>query len=372
MNINSPYTRGLALKQARTIVDRAISEKRELSAAEDAEVAGLSADVEAYDASLKAKPKGLLDRFPKVAGPGLYADPWDDGGGATLFTAEAKDGLVRAVKTRTAFRTEVDAKAALGVTTLLPPSGIAVQPGIQPGAAFPLSSLFAQQAADGPLVRYYRLTAGQAAVVAELGEKPDAGVAVTPVDLPLVKIAARAVISDEMAADAPFMVSAISTELQVACAAAENSSILATFAATSGILTGSGTTDDVLDVLAAAIGAQESYSGRTPSAVVVNPATLAAIRTGKASTSGIYTIDPTSPGPATIHGVPVVSTPATAAGTAWVIESSGVVIYRRGPMTVEVGRDGTDFSHNTATVIAEERFGTAVMRPSSLTKITLT
>jgi hypothetical protein len=54
------------------------------------------------------------------------------------------------------------------------------------------------------------------------------------------------------------------------------------------------------------------------------------------------------------------------------ISSAGVVIYRRGNLQVEVGTNGTDFISNLETLRVEKRFATAVIRPSMLTKITLT
>ena len=59
-------------------------------------------------------------------------------------------------------------------------------------------------------------------------------------------------------------------------------------------------------------------------------------------------VDPTAPGPSSLHGVPLISTPATAAATAWVIEASGVTIFRRGPLSVQVGTNADDLAHNTA------------------------
>ena len=104
----------------------------------------------------------------------------------------------------------------------------------------------------------------------------------------------------------------------------------------------------------------------------MNPVVMAALRKVKASTGGDYVLDPLVAGPPTIHGVKVVSTPATAPGTAWVIGGQGVVIYRRGQITAEIGLTGDDFQSNMRTMICEERFATAVVRPSMLTKLTLT
>ena len=106
--------------------------------------------------------------------------------------------------------------------------------------------------------------------------------------------------------------------------------------------------------------------------MIVNPTTLATIRKTKASTGGDYFVDPLTGTLTTIHGVQVVSTPATAAGTAWVVNGAGVVIYRRGGITAEIGWNADDWGTNQRTMRVEERFATAVVRPSMLTKLTLT
>lgn len=54
------------------------------------------------------------------------------------------------------------------------------------------------------------------------------------------------------------------------------------------------------------------------------------------------------------------------------MDASGVLIYRRGPLSIEVGTNADDFARNLRTAIAEERMAAAVVRPTSLTKLTLT
>ena len=83
-------------------------------------------------------------------------------------------------------------------------------------------------------------------------------------------------------------------------------------------------------------------------------------------------VDPLTSAPTTIHGVQIISTPAVAAGTAWVVDPSGVIVYRRGGLTVEVGTNADDWTKNLRTMRAEERMATAVIRPTALTKLTLT
>lgn len=287
-----------------------------------------------------------------------------------LFDEQAKAGIVHAIKTRTPYR--VETKATLTVGSLLPSSGSYVVGGLHPIGMFPLATLFRAEPALGPVQRYYRMGAGTAAIVAEGALKPDAGISITGVDLAISKIAATTQFTDEMTDDAPYLVQWLGQELTAAVIDAENTAILDTFAATSGVLTGTGAAATVVDLVADAIAGQEAVSGLTPSAVVAHPNVIADIRQAKASTSGDYVIDPTAPGPSSLHGVRLISSPATAADKVWVIEPSGVLIYRRNVLTVEVGTNADDWVHNTRTARAEERMGTAVVRPSALTVLTLT
>ena len=111
-----------------------------------------------------------------------------------------------------------------------------------------------------------------------------------------------------------------------------------------------------MDVVADAIAAAEAFSGKTPTAVVAHPSVLSTIRKAKASTAGVLHDRPHRARPrAQIHGVPLISTPAAAAATAWVVEASGVTIFRRGPLTVEIGTNADDWQKNLRTMRAEER-----------------
>ena len=128
----------------------------------------------------------------------------------------------------------------------------------------------------------------------------------------------------------------------------------------------------VVDLVVDGIATMEGISDISPVALIAHPSVIASIRKSEASTSGVYNVDVLSAAPATLHGMRLVSTPATAAGTAWLASPYGVVVYRRGPVTVEVGTDGGDWTHNTRTARWEERVAVAVTRPSSLLKLTLT
>lgn len=357
------------LAHAQQIVDQAKAEQRDLTPTEQSAVEDDLARVDELD---RRKGSDLFNRVMELGRvPSGMVRPDPDNPTSNLFTEDAKSGIVHAVKSRTTFRTAVDVKAALTVGTMLPTVGQGVEPGLYPNR-FPISTLFRSEAANGPTIRYYRMGGATAAVVAEGALKPDAGVTITPVDVELSKLATTARFSDEMSDDAAFLLAYLQQELVNAVITRENAEILATFGATSGVLTGTGSATDVVDLIADSIAGQEAISGNTPSAVIANPSTVATIRKAKASTAGTYVLDPLTAGPTAIHGVQVISTPATAPGTAWVVSGTGVVIYRRGQLTAEIGLDQDDWTTNQRTMRVEERMATAVVRPSALTKLTLT
>lgn len=350
------------LADAQALATKAADANRILTPTEQSTIKDHLAQVDTLDRQIKGK--ALVDRVM-----GGTADYGEHGG--HLFTEQAKAGLTTAIKSRTTYRTEVDRKALTGVGTLLPPAGSAVEPGLHPNAVYAVADLFPNQPADGPVQRYYRVTAGTAAVVAEGAVKPESGTAVTPHDIALTKIATRSRVSDEMSEDAPYLLDALAADLQAAVVTAENAHVIGAFT-TSGISTQTGAAADVIDLVGSAIAGQEALTGVTPTAVIAHPTQVAGIRALRASTAGTFHVDPWTAGPPSLHGLRLVSTPAVAAGTVWVVAQEAAVIYRRGPVTVEIGHDGTDFSSNMRTVIAEERLAAAVRRPAGLTRITLT
>jgi len=365
MTINLHEQRQQAIGNAKAILQKAQLEGRELRDHEQTQVKAAMDDVKNLDKQIEGRALAT-----SVMGLTNCDDDPDKPSGSIFSDADAK-GIVAAVKTRQSYRAEVPSKAALP-STLVPTAGLGVAPGVYPGTAFPIASLFANEAADGPTVRFYQMSAATAAITAEGAAKPDSGLAVTAVDVALKKIATLVKFTDEFADDAPFLLRHLQQELTSAVIVAENASILASIGAASGIQTGTGTTATALDVIADAIAAAEALNGITPTAVVVNPSVLGTLRKAKASTAGSYYLDPLLAGPSTVHGVQLVSSAATATGTGWVLTSPGVVVYRRGGISADIGWDGTDFASNLRTLRVEERFATAVLRPGMISKLTLT
>lgn len=365
--------RSTLLSASRTLVEGAKSAGRELTDAEQRDVKAafdrikeIDADLEKFQASAD-----LLARIGAIR-PGAL----DDENAGHLFSEADAKGFLEAARSKTSFGTTVRYKAALTSTSLLLPTvGQTVVAAAEPKATIALRDLFTPAAADGPKVRYYTLAnpdATDVAIVAEGGLKPESDPVYAPVDKDLVKLATRFSITDELAEDAPFMVTEIQKSVLRNVLVRENKLVIDTIDATSGILTGTGVAGTLLDILATEIGDSEAINGQTPTALLLNPTNLASVRIAKASTGGSYYIDPLSTGPTSIHGVPLISTPAVAAGTAYLVTSGFGTFYSRGSLRVEAGFTGDDWIYNRMTIRAEERVLPVVTRPNLVTKITLT
>jgi hypothetical protein len=355
------------LAAARLTIDTCKSQNRDLTPTEQTVTQSHLDAVTELDKMIKGR--ALVQSIKSL---GTSETDTERAGTGGIFTPQAKSGILAAVKTRTAYRTEIDSKALLTSGTLLPASGTYTEGGLHPTSQFPLTILFPNQPAEGPSQRYYRTTSGTAEIVTEGAVKPDAGISFAAVDVLLSKIAGLANFSDEMVEDAGFLISTLQQELVAAVVAAQNKLVVDTFAATSGVLTATGVGTTIIDTIADAISAQEAISGTTPSAIIANPSVIATIRKSKATTSGVYNTDVLSASPSQLHGVRLVSSPAVPAANVWVACSTGVVVYLRGPVTVELGHTGTDWSTNTQTARAEQRLAVAVTRPTSLSKLVLT
>lgn len=236
-----------------------------------------------------------------------------------------------------------------------------------------LRELFQQQDAESATVRYYVVGTGTAGIVAEGALKPDAGITTEAKDAELLKIATTFKFSDELFEDAEYLVASIGQQAVMGVLVKENEEIVTALGGTSGILTATGTAATALDVIATEIGDQQAINGLTPSALILNPTNLAAIRTAKAATGGQYFIDPLSTGPSAVHGVPLVPTAAVAPGTMYLVSPGFGAFYTRGRgLRIESGLTADDFMTNMVTVRVEERVLPVITMPSLVTKITLT
>lgn len=118
--------------------------------------------------------------------------------------------------------------------------------------------------------------------------------AITGHDVALAKV------SDELSQDAPYLLAALALDLQSAIISRENSEIITTINATSGILTETGVANTVIDLVGSSVAGQQSLSGIEPVAVIAHP-NQAAIRALKSSAQE-YHVDPWSAGPPAFMG----------------------------------------------------------------------
>lgn len=359
------------LAGAKSITSAKMAAGENLTASESRDVKDALQRVDEIDAEIKKFKDGadLMSRLGAIK----HGDLGDNGG--HLFSESDAQGFVTAAKSKGSFSTTVSYKAPMVVGSLLPPVGETVIAAQEPKATFALRDLFQAASASGATVRYYTLgnpDATDVAIVAEGGLKPESETAYAAVDAALVKLATRWTITDELGEDAPFLVSEIQKSVLRNVLVRENKLVIDTIAATSGILTGTSTAATLLDLLATEIGESEAINGVTPTALLLNPSNLSAVRVAKASTAGSYFIDPLSSGPTSIHGVPLISSPAVAAGTAYLLTSGFGTFYSRGALRIEAGFTGDDWIYNRMTIRAEERVLPVVNRPSLVTKLTLT
>ena len=300
-----------------------------------------------------------------------------EAGRGTGYDAEqVKTGLVSALRQKSSYGFNMPfVKAAVTAGGLSLPSAGTQTYEAPPGTtAVALRDLLDLQITDSGNIRYYVLDAGNGAdVVPEGGLKPELTAGITPVDKNLDKIAVRFTYTDELAEDANFLVAYINREATRSVLLRENQLIADALEAVAGSMTGTGAKGDVIDVIAAAIGAAEATNGITPTRIIANPIDVADIRTLKASGSGEYAIDPLSSAPAGVHGVPLVPTAAIPAGTIYLTSPGlGAFYAHTSGLRVEAGYATGDWEHNRVTTRVEERVLPAIVRPSLLTKITLT
>lgn len=113
-------------------------------------------------------------------------------------------------------------------------------------------------------------------------------------------------------------------------------------------------------------------AGWMPSLIVMNPADWFAIASERAATGdGQYVLgSPRDPSGPSLWGVPVVATPGIAAGTTLVMDAAQVALLDRENVTVMASReDGTNFTTNMVTLLAEMRAGLAVFSAGAVLKI---
>lgn len=232
-------------------------------------------------------------------------------------------------------------------------------------------------------VEYPRIKAvtNAAATVAEGALKAQSDMQVDLVSVPIRTIAHWMLASRQVLDDAPQLQGLIDSELMFGLELVEENQLLnggGTGTDLNGIYTqatafAAGTnviaTPTKMDVLLFAM-LQATLTEVPPTGIVLHPSDWIGIRATK-NVDGAYIMGPPSADVAPMmFGLPVALTQAQTAGTFTVGDFAGsATIYDRWQKRVEVSTEDSDnFRRNLITVLAEERIGLAVKRPTAFIK----
>jgi HK97 family phage major capsid protein len=214
---------------------------------------------------------------------------------------------------------------------------------------------------------------GVPAVTAQGAKKPVNSTSFEGITLPLSKIAAYIKETDEILADAPFLASEVQNSLIYQIGKVEDSTVVGSIAATSGISVAEYDTsaDETLaDGILKGILDVKANSAYDASVVIVNPADLFALMSAKdankqyigggyftgAYGNGTYTM------PSSIWGVPVFASSGVTSGEAIVAAREAVKVWKKGGIDVRVFEQNEDDAiYNRVTLVGEERMAVAVV-----------
>lgn len=276
-------------------------------------------------------------------------------------------------------RMEVKNTVTSGSTTVFPQQN----PGIITGDFKPLTvrQILRSVPTSSNMVNSLREASwtNSAAFISQGATKPESDVTFEAYNVAIETVAHTIKMSNQLMADAPAVVAYIQTRLRDGLAQKIEAQLITgngTAPNLSG-LTDSGnytaytpTSDDLLvDAINRAKYALWSATGQMPDAVIVNPATWAAMeRTREGGTSGAYLYGlPGTMAGVNPFGVRVVLSNNVAADK-FIIGAmdASAVLYARQGAVIEFGFVNDDFAKNLVTARCEERLGLAVERPSCI------
>jgi HK97 family phage major capsid protein len=248
---------------------------------------------------------------------------------------------------------------------------------------------------DSDMVEYVRedTFTNNAAMTAEAtgtsgvsGSKPESVLAYSTQTSAVRTLAHWVPVTNRMLADAPAIRGIINSRLLLGL----------TLVLESQILTGGGTGEDFLGLLAAASGINVQslgadnvldaiFKGRTkvrvtgrarPTGVIMHPNDWEAVRlarenTASATLGGYLMGPPSAVGATTVWGLPVVESEAETENTALVGDfSMGCSLFDREQASIRVGLINDQFTRNMQTILAELRAAFVIWRPTAFTRVT--
>jgi HK97 family phage major capsid protein len=224
-----------------------------------------------------------------------------------------------------------------------------------------------------------------AAETPELALKPSGQVTLTDLTVKAVTMAVWAHISRQTLADVPALASSIDNllrwdveqklESQMLNGTGTGGTLLGILNTTGIGVSASGTGDSVNADLVANAKRDVQLSNAEANAVVMNPTDATKALKVKASGSGERLDSDGAFGavPSSMWGLPLIQTPAIAAGTALVGDfTRGCILYVREGITARMSdQDVDDFQRNAIKVLLEGRWGFATWRPTCFSRVTL-
>ena len=376
--MNDQSHRAAVLWKARALTQKALDEGRELSQPESDQVKAALDEVRAIDARTKADKIDAADAASKkilgaldAMASGRYQQ--GDDTRRLTFTKSMAAGLAD----------KMLANDGIGGKALGPSGSAVVGQEFSPSPVElgkPANSLLAVlnvKTHSTPEFSYLRATTrtNAAAVVSEGGTKPTSVYSVVRVEDSL-KVVAH--LSDGIPRfwllDNEALVTFITSELTYGLQVAIEAKVLADINAVSGLVLQTYATN-TLTVLRKSLTTLET-AGYEAGFFLVNPADWEAVELSLASTNAIEHLSlPYDPASRRLFGVPVVVSPAEAAGVSHTVGQGAVALDTDGRgVAVQWSEtsNATDFATNTIRARCETRVATSIYRPDAVVKGDLT
>lgn len=244
--------------------------------------------------------------------------------------------------------------------------------------------LFSVQNISFASLRYFAAInpmGGAANWVAEATLKPEVQPRWQPVDAPVETLADWTAVTLQALDDIPQLRAVLDFDLRRAVEVKLADSLLngsGTSPQIRGLLNFTGiqsvafvATTSAIDMIAAGISAVNSTGYGNANAVVMNPSDYWKMRLSKSAQGVYYFGDPFAVGQKAAWGIPVVTAPQLAAGTALVGDFSYATFFQRMGITFIVGLKNDDLLKNLQTIVCEMRGVLAVRRPEAFAKVAL-
>ena len=211
----------------------------------------------------------------------------------------------------------------------------------------------------------------------------------TEVTESLKKVAGYIKVSTEMLDDTAFLVSEIEARLLAELALAEEILLLSGdgqgnnplgLLNRAGVQVGTTTAANLIEDIFLASQEITLATGLVADGIVINPVDYAKIRLSKDANGQYYAGGPFTgqygngglDSAVTLWGIPLIPTPAIAAGTVLVGASQAATVYSKGAFTLAAtNTNEDDFVTNKVTILAEKRIALAVRRPLAFKKLTI-